>query len=177
MSSPTPPNDPGSRRRAAPVTGGADRYEALLEVLEKQAEQAKERGGRPPEQGGSSRLKIGLLVVLLAVTAWLWIMPPAWLVPPPPPPQPIQQEEAALRFTMYLQAQRVRAYQLEHGSLPETLAEAGQAIPGVDYVLLGPGLYELTGSTDRLRLTYRSDEPLRDWMNTGATAVDDAGAP
>lgn len=162
------PNDPGPRR-AAPVQGGPERYEALLEVLEQQAQEAahevRVRGPRRMYQAF-------LVAILLGLTAWLWLLPPGWLVPPPPEPQPIAQEEAALRFGMYLQAQRIRAFEIREGRLPETLTEAGQGLPGVAYTVLGPDLYQLTGTTDRLQLTYRSDQPLREWVGSGADVVD-----
>ena len=169
------PEDPGSRRRAAPVHGGGDRYEALLEVLEQQAERV-DRDERPRGKGALSAQSVVLLVLLL-LTVWVWVMPPAWLVPPPPAPAPAHEEEAALRFGMYLQAQRIRAYEMAHGTLPESLAEAGPPIPGMLYTIVGPGVYELTGSTERVQLTYRSTEPLREWVGSGADLMDSSALP
>lgn len=171
------PRDAGSRRQAARVEGGVDRYEALLEVLEQQAERADAEDRRPRRGDRSSRWKVSALVALLALTAWLWILPPAWLVPPPPAPPPIAEQEAALRFGMYLQAQRIRAFQLREGALPVTLEEAGEPLPGMSYVLVAPGVYELTGRTDEVRLTYRSDMPLREWVGAGADVVDEGLIP
>lgn len=169
----TNPADRGSSRRAGPVQGGADRYEALLEVLEQQAARVPDEDGPPPGRRGRSVA----VAVLAVITAWLWLMPPTWLVPPAPPPRPLAEEEAALRFTMYLQAQRIRVYELEHGELPATLTDAGEPAEGLSYDVLAPGLYELVGTTDRLRLTYRSDEPLRDWATGGAPLVDERVLP
>lgn len=166
------PDGPGARR-ASPVQGGPERYEALLEVLEQQAQRAHEG----PEHRRRRSYGPILLVVLIGVTAWLWILPPAWLIPPAPEPQPIEAEEAALRFGMYLQAQRIKAYELRHGRLPETLGEAGEGLPGASYRVLGAGVYELTGTTDRIRLTYRSSQPLREWVGAGADVVDEAEIP
>lgn len=169
------PDGPGSRRRAAPVHGGGDRYEALLEVLEQQADRAQ----REEKTQRGSGLPAGsiVLLVLVLLTAWVWIIPPAWLVSPPPAPVPVQEEEAALRFGMYLQAQRIRAFELAHGALPESLAEAGPSLPGMRYVIVEDGIYELSGSTDRVRLTYRSSDPLREWVGSGSELMAPAALP
>ncbi|MBW3553085.1 MAG: hypothetical protein KY466_06235 [Gemmatimonadetes bacterium] len=165
MNKPTPGN-PGSRRRAAPVHGGGDRYEALLEVLEQQAERASQDD--LPRRPAVLRFEAILLVALALITVWVWVLPPAWLIPRAVPPVPIAEEEAGLRIGIYLQAQRIRAYELAHGVLPETLEEAGPAIPGMRYRVVSHGVYELTGTTERVRLSYRSTEPLREWVGTGA---------
>lgn len=166
MNASSSPRDPGSSRRAYTVPGGTDRYESLLEVLEAQAERADADARRSRRGKGRARgrLKLGLLATLVAVTVWLWVLPPAWLVPPPPAPPTAAEEEASLRFGIYLQAQRIRVYQLEHGTLPATLEAAGPPVPGMSYAVVAPGVYELTGETERVRVTYRSTEPLREWV-------------
>lgn len=172
------PDEPGSSRRAIPVRGSADRYETLLEVLEEQAarveadDRASRGGGR-----GSDRLKLAALLSLVVMTVWLWVLPPSWLIPPPPAGPSVAEQEAGLRFGVYLQAQRIRVYQLERGVLPETLEDAGPSIPGVSYTLIAPGLYELTGETDRVRVTYRSSQPLREWVGSGADVLDEGLVP
>lgn len=174
---PETPDAEGPRRRASSVSAGSDRYEALLEVLEQQADLAAHDSHQRPRRSRTGWFKGASPVLLLGASVWLWVLPPAWLIPPPPPPQPVAEEEAALRFTMYLQAQRIRAYELEHGLLPESLVAAGQSLPGMTYVMLGPDLYELTGTTERVRITYRSDEPLREWVGSGADVLDESMLP
>lgn len=174
------PNDPGSSRRASEVRGSADRYETLLEVLEAQAarSESEDRTSRPSGAGGGApRLKLAALLVLIAVTVWLWVLPPPWLIAPAPAGPSAAEQEAGLRFGVYLQAQRIRVYELEHGVLPRTLDAAGPTIPGLTYELVGEGVYELTGETDRVRVTYRSDEPLREWVDSGADVLDERLIP
>lgn len=166
----------GSSSNSHDITGSGDRYETLLEVLEHQKSQAArdreleeaERQFSKEQQGGP----YWLVVVLLVITAWLWIFPPAFLRMDPPPPQPIEQEEAALRFTMYLQAQRIKAFRQETGRLPDSLEAAGPPLPGMRYTVLHTDLYQLTGATDRVTLTYRSDLPLQEFVGSGADVVD-----
>ena len=174
MNQPTP-DDAGSRRRATPVHGGGDRYEALLAVLEQQADRAQQEVRT--QRGTAVPAAPIVLLVLFVLTVWVWVMPPAWLVPPPPAPVPVEQEEAALRFGIYLQAQRIRAFELAHGALPESLAEAGPSLPAMRYVIVEDGVYELAASTDRVRLTYRSTEPLREWVGSGAELMAPAALP
>ena len=159
------------------ISGGGDRYEALLEVLEHEKTQAArssalEKAERQKRTG--RRAPYWLLGVLLVMTAWLWIFPPAFLRLDPPPPQPIEREEAALRFTVYVQAQRIKAFRQANGRLPGTLEEAGEPLPDMRYTVLQPGLYQLTGSTDRVTVTYRSDLPLEEFVRSGADLFDGA---
>ena len=147
-----------------------------MEVLEHQAEQerqGRELEEREREQKPSSRVPYWLVGVLVLITAWLWLAPPSFLEAEPPPPPPVAEEEASLRFAMYLQAQRIRAFVEEEGRLPQTLEEAGPPLPGMTYVRLSEQLYQLTGATDRVRLTYRSDLPLDEFVGSGADVVDE----
>ena len=146
------------------VTDSGDRYEALLEVLETQKAQAARDRARESARGTGRRSGPVLLVgVLLAIAAWLWLFPPAALRVEPPPPQPIAEAETVLRHVMYLQARRIEAFRNETGRYPDALEEVGPPLPGMQYTRLQEGLYQLTGSTDRLTLTYRSDLPLDDF--------------
>lgn len=165
----------GSSGDAHDITGDGDRYEALLQVLEREKEQAaRDRALEEAErqQRKKQRGPLWPAAVLFLITAWIWLFPPAFLRMDPPPPQPVAQEEAALRFSMYLQAQRIKAFHLEHGRLPDSLAEAGPPLPGMRYTVLHTDLYQLTGATERVTLTYRSDLPLRDFVGSGAAVLD-----
>ena len=160
------------------ISGAGDRYEALLDVLEhqrtqKEQDEAREVAERRRRQD-ERRRPYWLVGVLLLITAWLWLFPPSSLRVDPPEPQPIQQEEEALRFAMYVQAQRIRAFRADNGRLPDRLEEAGPPLPGMRYTVLADGLYQLTGETDRLTLTYQSDLPLEEFLGTGEDVVDTA---
>lgn len=166
----------GSSSGSGNIRGGGDRYEALLDVLEHEKTQAaRDRARDEAERQKRKRRRsqpYWLVAVLLVLVAWLWLFPPAILRLDPPAPQPVEQEEAALRLTMYAQAERIAAFREEHGRLPESLAEAGPPLPNMRYAILNTGLYQLTGATDRLTLTYRSDLPLDDFVGAAADIVD-----
>ncbi len=164
-------------REAHDISGAGDRYEALVEVLQHQQSQAerdreleRKRRARSQEREGTPPW---VLVVVLVVAAWLWILPPAFLRVEPPPPQPIEKEEASLRFVIYAQARRLDAYRQQTGRYPERLEEAGPPLPGMTYARLHADLYQLTGSTDRLTLTYISDLPLENFLGAGAGVMDE----
>ncbi|MDX1674329.1 MAG: hypothetical protein R3314_05935 [Longimicrobiales bacterium] len=166
-----------SSNRDHDISGGGDRYEALLEVLEHektQAARAKQLEEAERQKRREQRGPYWPVAVLAVITAWLWLFPPGFLRLEPPPPQPIEQEEAALRFTMYVQAQRIKTFREETGRLPETLDEAGEPLPGMQYTRLHQELYQLTGATDRITLTYRSDLPLDEFVGSGAEVLDEA---
>lgn len=162
------------------IRGGGDRYDALLDVLEHERTQAaRDRAREEAERQKRKRRRsqpYWLVAVLLVFVAWLWLFPPPILRVEPPAPQPVEQEEAALRLTMYAQAQRIAVFREEHGRLPESLEEAGPPLPNMGYAILNTGLYQLTGTTDRLTLTYRSDLPLDDFLGA-ATDIVDASRP
>ncbi|MFO7895075.1 MAG: hypothetical protein R6U63_15280 [Longimicrobiales bacterium] len=165
----------GSSGSSHNITGSGDRYETLLEVLEHEKNQAARDRALEEAERQRSKERRGPywpVVVLLAITAWLWLFPPAFLRLEPPPPQPVAQEEAALRFTMYVQAQRIKAFQEENGRLPGSLEEAGPPLPNMRYTVLHTDLYQLTAMTDRVTLTYRSDLPLSEFVGSGADVVD-----
>jgi hypothetical protein len=174
---------PTSSRRDPPnITGGGDRYEALVQIMEQQAAQSErdrelEAYERALRHRRQSLVPPWVAVVLAIIVVWLWLFPPGFMRMDPPPPQPIEQEEAALRFTMYLQVQRIRGFQQEQGRVPATLEEAGPPLPAMEYHRLGANLYQLNGVTDRLRLTYRSDLPLDEFVGTGADVVNPARLP
>lgn len=167
---------PGSPRDPDNITGGGSRYEALLEVLEQQQRQAeidreRERRQRRPSD---RRVPGWLAVVLGLVAVWLWVLPPPFLSVNEPAPRSPADEEAALRFAVYVQAQRIQEFRNRSGRLPESLDEVGPPLQDMDYVRLAPGLYQLTGTTGRVRVTYRSDLPLADFVGSGADVLDES---
>lgn len=162
-------------RNTHDISGHGDRYQALVEVLEHQASQTARDRARELEEARRRQDRrqppYWIAGILLLITAWLWLFPPALLRVEPAAPPPIEEEEAALRFAMYLQAQRIKAYRLETGAYPDQLGDAGPVLPGMRYALLADGLYQLTGVTDRLTLTYQSDLPLDDFVGPDAEEV------
>lgn len=162
------------------VTGSGGRYDILREVLERQQAQEMEDEERESVQRASSggrRAPLWLLPLLAATAAWLWVSPPSVLRVDAAAPQAIEEEEAALRFVIRAQALRIEEFRRQTGHFPVSLDEAGPPLPGLRYTRLQDDLYQLTGSTDRLTLTYRSDLPLEDFAPTGAGPPGDNRGP
>lgn len=155
------------------VTGNGGRYDLLQEVLERQQaqqEQDEQQEAARLVSSGGRRAPLWLLPLLVAVAGWLWLVPPTVLRIDAAPAQPLEEEEAALRFVMHAQALRIEEFRQRTGRFPGFLGEAGPPLPGLSYTRLQDDLYQLTGSTDRLTLTYRSDLPLDDFAPTAARA-------
>jgi hypothetical protein len=172
----TKPSTPGTSE-PVDITSTGDRYETLLQIMEQQsARAARDRADEERElkrqRRRPSRVPPWATILLAIATLWIWLFPPAALRVDPPPPPPIEEETAALRFTMYLQVQRIRAFQEANDRLPVRLEEAGPPLPAVEYHRLSDDLYQLNGATDRVLLTYRSDLPLDEFVGAGADVVD-----
>jgi hypothetical protein len=104
----------------------------------------------------NNKALLGVLLLTWAGIAWLWIARPAWVFQPDgQPPLSAEQEEAALRFAMYLQRGRVEAYRQRHGVWPGSVADLDQREEGVDFELEGSG-YLLTGRRAGNYLVLRS---------------------
>ncbi len=111
---------------------------------------------KAPTRRQRDRTSTGTLITLLLITwaaiAWLWIARPGWLFAPPArAPYTAEQEEAALRFSLYLQRSRIEAHAREHGRLPESLAELELREEGVDMLRDSNG-YQLVGRRGALEL-------------------------
>jgi hypothetical protein len=103
------------------ITGGGDRYDALLEVLKQQRRQGvedreRERRSRIRRE---RRTSVWVVALLAVIAGWLWLAPPSILRVRDPAPRPLAQEEAALRFSMYVQAQAIESFRLREGNLPD----------------------------------------------------------
>lgn len=99
------------------------------------------------------RLMILFLILGWAFLAWMWLARPA-AVFVPLAEQTAGQEEAELRYGLYLQASRIREFVDEHKRLPASLEEAGDVEAGLTWAVAdtewslvgrsGPYLLELT---------------------------------
>jgi len=162
-SKPSPP-DEERPRGSEHQYGGSDRYEALLDVMEQEAEKVRQEGAFGAATPGEGKIRLfvlGFLVVSFGLLTWKG---EDWLGPEPIPAPTAMEAEQSLRVGMYLQAQRIKAYRLRTGSYPERLDEAGEPLPGVNYRLMPDGVYELVGQNDGVTLTYRSDRPLGEFL-------------
>lgn len=117
---------------------------AIRDAVEAQKASARTQAPLRKAKRNNTAL-LGVLLLTWAGIAWLWIARPAWVFQPDAqPPLSAEQEEAALRFAMYLQRGRVEAYRQRHGVWPGSVADLEQREDGIEIELEGSG-FLLTG--------------------------------
>ncbi len=118
----------------------------------------KETSGATPIRGSRAPLigAMTLCVPLIAFCVYSYVARPEYIWGPPTAPSPVQQE-AGLRFGMYLLAQRVESYRAQHGRYPESLAALGDGLEGVSYALVSDSVFELRAMVDEKAIVLRSD--------------------
>jgi len=158
MGSPTP--DPRSESRKLV----AEYEETLRSVKEKHQEADAETGRRRKFR------RVAILSIALAITAYLSLKQPAWVKPNPVPPPTPAERSAGDRFAIYLQAQRIESFRNGRGRLPSTVDEAGEAIPGIRYEVLGDGSYALTSERDQT-IRYSSRDSLGTFLGGSMTLL------
>jgi hypothetical protein len=114
--------------------------------------------------------RVAILGIALAITAYLSLKPPAWVKPHSIPPPTPAERTAGDRFAIYLQAQRIEAFRNNRGRLPSTMDEAGEAMPGIRYELLGNGTYALTSERDQT-IRYSSRDSLGTFLGGSMTLL------
>lgn len=140
-------------------------YEQTLKSVKEKHEVAHVESGR--------RRKFRRAAILggaLAVSAYLSLNPPTWLRPEPVPPPTPAERSAGDRFAIYLQAQRIESFRNKTGRLPSTLADAGEAMPGIRYELLSDGSYALTSERDQA-IRYSSRDSLGTFLGGSLTLL------
>lgn len=150
--------------RPTPKANVAALVTEIMEEVKKNAEEpAPSRSRRVP-----SYLAAGIVV---ALCAWAWIAPPAWLVPRPVGPTSREYREASVRVALALHAQRIEAYKSSHGRLPRTKQEVGIAADQIGYSEVDSLTYELTSSVDGQPITYKSSQPRDRYLAEAMTAL------
>ena len=140
------------------VSDESQRARAVSDFLQDQNERQQRALKRKVRQ---RRFKKARRIVVGATwigVAYIWVGTPGWLTVDPPPVPTVADESSALRFNLYLQAQRVEAYRTERGRLPYVLDEAGPRFRGMEYRRRDNRHYLITGRTDRIELQYYSRE-------------------
>lgn len=174
---PMKPQEPGDDRPDRRQNyGGTDRYEALLDVMEQEAEKVRSEGvlgAASPREGRIRLVVLTLLVTAFGLVQWKGS---DWFGPEPIPAPTTMELEQSLRAAMYLQAQRIAAFNNRTGRLPDTLDEAGEPLPGVQYAKLGEDVYRLTGENRGVTLTYNSDQPPSALLGNAASLLGTEGS-
>jgi hypothetical protein len=117
------------------------------------------------ERAPSLPIRSLALLVLAAMLALILLLQPAWMFLPRRLSEPAEVQDASLRLRMFRAIEMINGYRHGHGSLPETLPEAGIDSLGLRY-LPNNSDYVLTGSNGALTLTYTSSEDPRQFLGS-----------
>lgn len=150
---------------------GKERYEALREVLEHEAEMREVERKLNEKQRQLSPAKKVLLAVLIPTFFASAAAGTTLLGPKPLPAPTAAQAEQDLRAAMFLQAQRVEAYIRKEHKLPDDLLAAGSATPGVEYERIDSTTYELIGTNGPATVRYRRGESMDQLLGSGAEVL------
>lgn len=150
---------------------GKERYEALREVLEHEAEMREVERKLNEKQKQLSPVKKVLLAILIPTFFASAAAGTTLLGPKPLPAPTAAQAEANLRAAMFLQAQRVEAYIRKEGRLPDNLLAAGSATPGIQYERIDSTTYELIGTNGPATVRYRRGDSMDQLLGSGTEVL------
>lgn len=137
-------------------------------MLADQKDRADRREKPPPPPKDRRAATIAAAVVLSGLTVWLWLAPPAFVLPEPlPTPGPVEVA-ASLRMDVFAAAASIRRYaEANGGRLPATLADAWPRELGAGtmvYEALPDGAFRVVGRRDGAEVRYHSSEPMAELL-------------
>jgi hypothetical protein len=150
---------------------GSETADTLADVLEHAAarEQAAHKRAAPKKQP-KWMLPLGINLGVFAV--YLLIAPPAWVIVDPIEGPPVAAQTESLRLGMYMQIQRIDAYRLANGRLPDVLEDAGSVVvSGAEYRRMGVDQYQLVASVGDSVVIYDSTESANDFVGDAANRL------
>lgn len=165
------------RDHPSPSSRGSEAADAVAAVLADQKQRADRREKPPPPPKDRRAGMIAVAVVLSGLTVWVWLAPPAFLLPEPLPTPGPAQVAAGLRMDVFAAAASIRRYAEANGRLPATLAEAWPrgAAGTMTYEALPAGAFRLVGRRDGAEVRYHSSEPMADLLRAARPVLE--GAP
>ena len=155
--------------------GSSEYGDALSDVLKDQ-ERRTELRGAPAPMSARPRVHPSVPPVLALVAIWLWVFPPAALVPEVPSIPPANQE-AGLRIEMSIQVNNILRYAADNGRLPNDLGEVGDNPAALQYVSLGGNAFQLTGQSGDIKVDFNSNDPVSDLLGDAMAIVSGAVSP
>ena len=162
---PKPINSPGS----------SEYGDALTDILKDQARRTELREAAGPKSG-RTRLHPSLPPVLALVSIWLWLFPPAALVPEVPTIPPANQE-AGLRIEMSMQVNDILRFAADNGRLPNDLGEVGDNPAALQYVPLGGNAFQLSGQAGDVKVDFNSNDPVSELLGDAIAIVSGGVSP
>ncbi len=142
----------------------------LLSAFDQVVDREKKKAGGvglPPRVRRTSVAVIGLGVVAWGWLGYAWLSKPAWLFSPDQGgSRSVAEQEATLRFGMYLEAERVRDYFDANRRLPESLNDAGDVEEGMEYEIKGDSEFVITGTAGTTTLRLASGDNVQSFLES-----------
>jgi hypothetical protein len=149
-----------------------ERALALRDVMDHAVEAEIEKA-RPMTPAKSNARAITMAVVfvpLLVFSVYSWVARPEFIWGPRVRALPPVQQEAGLRFAMYLLSTRIEAYRKAQGQYPASLAAIGEGIPGVTYEVVGSH-FELRATEGGKPIVLRSNESADTFLGNATNII------
>ena len=143
--------------------------DAIIDVLKDQVRRDELRSAAAPKVG-RTRVHPFIPPILALVSIWLWVFPPAVLVPDVPT-IPLANQEAGLRMQMTIHRARIVVFQSQYGRLPNNLDEVGEAGVVVEYTRLPDDVFRLTGTTGEISVNWNSTQPFEELVGDADSIV------
>lgn len=178
QSGPGGPNSGPGASKPESMSKKADRSEveralALAAVMDHAVKVHKETTAKPVQPRKSQARVIGLTLIMIplaALSLYAWFGRPEFLWGPGVTPLPPAQQEAGLRWSMYLLAHRVEAHYRAHGEYPSSLAEIGDTLAGVSYAPLD-SVFELRAMENGKPIIFRSDRDVDEFLGPSTLII------
>lgn len=144
---------------------------ALAAVMDHAVKVHKETTGPVGRKKGKKALVVSLLCVpMLAFCVYSWIARPEFIWGPGAKPIPPARQEANVRFSMFLLAQRIEAYRHSVGNYPLSLGEVGDSLEGVVYTRVD-SVYELRAVDNGKPIVYRPDRSIDEFLGSSPLII------
>lgn len=150
---------PFHAREVATGQETADVVAAVLKHAHERDEAAKKKAAPKPQP--IWMLPLGLTMAVLAT--FLLIAPPPWVVVNPIAAQAPEDQLQNVRTAIFVYGGKIETYRMTNGRLPQTMAEAGVTVEGIDYTLQGDSYLLISTVGDRDLVFNSGTESLRDW--------------